>query len=121
MTTWKDSGTTLNVRWFGAVGDRATDDSAAINDAIKALGPNGGTIEFSPGTYAVSSTINLIDDDPNGNCHGIRLRGKRAMQAGAGATTILWTGSNTPCILKLWSRENMIEALTFSRSGSGIV
>ncbi len=40
----------VDVRRFGAVGDGVHDDTFAINAAIASL-ENGGTVEFSPGTY----------------------------------------------------------------------
>lgn len=43
----------LDVKWFGAKGDRSTDDTAAITAAL-AAGPN---VYFSPGIYAVSQIV----------------------------------------------------------------
>jgi hypothetical protein len=48
---------TVSVKDFGAVGDGATDDTAAIQAAID----NAGTIFFPPGTYKISDTIILGD------------------------------------------------------------
>ena len=43
---------TVNVRELGAVGDRTTDDSAAIRKAIETCAAKGsGTIHFPPGDY----------------------------------------------------------------------
>lgn len=42
---------------FGVTGNGVTDDTAAINAAITALGPSGGTLCLPAGTY-------LIDPDP---------------------------------------------------------
>lgn len=47
----------LNVRWFGARGDGATDDVAAIAAALAVAAALGGaTVYFPPGTYIVSPT-----------------------------------------------------------------
>jgi polygalacturonase len=51
-----------DVRSFGAKGDGLADDTAAINEAIKAAsGAGGGTVEFSAGSY-VSGSIHLRSD-----------------------------------------------------------
>ncbi len=42
---------TLNVRDFGAVGDGATDDTAALRSALAALPPADGVLFFPPGHY----------------------------------------------------------------------
>ena len=51
----------INVKDFGAVGDGVHDDLTAINDAINYLKPNGGTIYFPGGTYAISAPIHIGD------------------------------------------------------------
>lgn len=45
-----------DVKAYGAAGDGATDDTAAINAAVAAA-TGGGVIFFPPGTYKVTSTI----------------------------------------------------------------
>lgn len=47
----------LNVKDFGAVGDGTTDDTAAIQAAITAVG--AGRLYFPPGTYKITSTLNM--------------------------------------------------------------
>src|SRR5260370_18402228 len=57
---------------YGAVGDGVTDDTAAIQGALNALGPNNPTLYFPTGTYSISQTltlagqqnINVIGEDP---------------------------------------------------------
>ena len=45
----------LSVRWFGATGNGSTDDTSAINSAIKAsITAGGGTVFFDLGTYVTS-------------------------------------------------------------------
>jgi hypothetical protein len=51
-------GEVTNVMDFGAVGDGATDDTAAINAAITAC-PNGETLHFPDRTFKTTATINL--------------------------------------------------------------
>ena len=59
-------------QWFGAVGDEATDDYAAIMAAI-AFCPDRGTVYFIDGRYVISSGI--VIDSKN-----ITLRGSGATQ-----------------------------------------
>ena len=48
----------IDVRDFGAVGDGTTDDAAAVESALAALGKQGGgTLFFPPGQYALSRAL----------------------------------------------------------------
>jgi hypothetical protein len=50
----------VDVKWFGAKGDLATDDTVAIQNAINAMTLDAGkTIYFQAGIYKVSSTIHI--------------------------------------------------------------
>ena len=76
----------FNVRWYGAVGDGVTDDTAAIQAAITAaqaaqVDDTGAIVFFPPGAYLVSSTL-LVSKD------GITFLG-----AGAGGDTSLPSAS----------------------------
>jgi len=53
--------TVVNVKNFGAMGNGAMDDTAAIQAAINALPSNGGTVIVPDGTYLIDATkgINL--------------------------------------------------------------
>ncbi len=51
-------GQVCNIQAYGAVGDNATDNYAAIMDAIHAC-PAGGIVFFPPGIYRISETIVL--------------------------------------------------------------
>lgn len=52
---------TVSVKDFGAVGNGVTDDTAAIQAAITAVGLAGGGLVFFPaGFYRVSSTLNVV-------------------------------------------------------------
>jgi hypothetical protein len=59
----------ISVRDFGAAGDGATDDTAAIQAAIDA-GGTGCTIFFPPGTYRITSTVRIGEDRVHLRCSG---------------------------------------------------
>jgi hypothetical protein len=71
----------VNVRDFGAKGDGLTDDTAAIQAAVAAIPPSGGTICFPVGTFKI--TENIIFP---GNISAIFDRG--AMLAPASGVTV---------------------------------
>ena len=54
------AGSAVNVIDFGAVGDGVTDDTAAIQAAIDAIGVGQkGSVYFPAGTYIITDTINM--------------------------------------------------------------
>src|SRR5712691_11850265 len=93
---------------YGAVGDGVSDDTAAIQKALDALGPTNPTLYFPAGTYRITQTltlaaqqyINIIGQDPAN-------------------TTILWAGASGGTMLYLngvaYSR---FDRLTFNGSSS---
>ena len=61
---WFNLNAEINVKDFGAKGDGVTDDLAAFNAAIAALGPAntpflGQTLYVPPGTYYLSNTLHI--------------------------------------------------------------
>src|SRR5438105_7066107 len=96
---------------YGAAGDGVTDDTAAIQKALSALGPTNPTLYFPAGTYRITQTLNLagqgyvnvIGQDP-------------------AVTTILWGGSSGGTMLHLngiaYSR---FDRLTFNCQGNAAV
>jgi parallel beta-helix repeat protein len=54
-------GGVTNVRDFRAAGDGATDDTAAIKQALSAALRSRGTLYFPPGTYLISETLTVTD------------------------------------------------------------
>ncbi len=83
-------GEVYNVRDYGATGDGATDDSAAIQAAVNAAAAanasrsdmkfKGATIWLPRGQYVLSNTVNLTTTD----CAGLHIRGD-----GIGSTVII--------------------------------
>lgn len=102
----------VHVKQFGAQGDGATDDTEAIQAAIDAVGVDGGTLLFPPGTYVVTSV---------GLRPGVRYLGygatiKRPAQQGKWVRTFntarkgyMYSGDDD-------SRALVIEGLTFDGS-----
>ncbi len=72
-------GHVVNVRDFGAAGNGATDDYAAIQAAIDACGTTGGTIVFPRGTYLLDSRNAGGLKLPPGNTHQLVLWGYGAL------------------------------------------
>lgn len=72
----------LNVRDFGARGDGAGDDSAAIMAAVNALPAGGGTVHLPAGTYRTLAAINP-------GSKAVILQGE-----GWAATPVTWFGDN---------------------------
>jgi hypothetical protein len=93
---------------YGAAGDGVTDDTAAIQNAFNALGPNNPTLYFPAGTYRITQTltlaaqqyINVIGQDP-------------------ATTAIIWAGTSGGTMLDLngilYSR---FDRLTFNGQGN---
>lgn len=78
-----------NPKWFGAIGDGVTNDTAFIQaaiDAVAALG--GGSVVLPPGNYRLQSTLTIPGK--------VRLIGKGAgrvfQPVQAAATTLSWYG-----------------------------
>src|SRR6266851_3246964 len=96
---------------YGAVGDGVTDDTAAIQKALNALGPTNPTLYFPAGTYRITQTltlaaqlhVNVIGQDPAN-------------------TIIAWGGSSGGTMLYIngvaYSRFNR---LTFNGQGNAAV
>lgn len=83
-----------NVKASGAQGNGTTDDTAAIQKAINAAGVNGGKVFLPPGTYNISTPLNVT-----ANAVLIEGCGPGAtiiqLTAGfVGAAAILVTGAN---------------------------
>lgn len=91
----------VSVKDFGAVGDGVTNDTAAIQAAVNAVGTaGGGTVYFPAGTYLVSATIAV-------NYSNVYLRGEGmwntliTRNSSAFSDTILFQGGGSDATLLL--------------------
>ncbi len=111
----------FNVKDFGAVGDGAADDTAAIQacvdaamDAPVTVGIAGGDIYFPPGQYQISDAI--VFDRFTGIIRGAGAGTPPDWVGGQSShnSVIEWAGDNaTPMFLLLDSRHVTIEELRF--------
>jgi hypothetical protein len=99
----------INVKWFGAAGDNATDDTVAIQNAFdfynqrpayNAAAKVFKTVEifFPTGKYRVAAQLNYITYQ---NSEGIRLRGEGNLQS----VIIPAVGYTDTCLLNLDGSE----------------
>ena len=87
---------TLSVKDFGAVGDGVTDDTAAIQAAITALGNNNsGILEFLPGVYSITDEI-VLPSLTNCEICGSGDYGAASPPPRTNALTIIWNGVASP-------------------------
>lgn len=85
----------IDVRWFGAVGDGVTDDTAAITSAIQQA--ENGDVIVPPGTYLVSTVAFNTITTKN---RSVRLRGAHgAVYSGTGRT--VFKGSTAAEIIRV--------------------
>ena len=107
--SWKGifSGSTFNVREFGALGNQSSDDSAAIQNTINYLQSSrgGGEILFPPGNYCLkASGLSVI------------TRGVRLVGASSGGVELQTCGANiTP--ITITARRDSVEHMAVVGSG----
>jgi polygalacturonase len=86
----------LNVASFGALGNGAADDTAAIQSAINALPSTGGTVEVPAGTYMINALI------------GINLRSHTRLLLDTGATLqAIPNSASRYWVVKAWGVNNV--------------
>ena len=100
---------TVSVKDFGAVGDGAADDTAAIQAAFLAVG-DGGKVYFPEGTYITSSPIKI----GNGNARYVCGAGRYKTKIENSSSVIFNLGDTND------ASDSVIEHLNIrSRSGGG--
>lgn len=94
----------VSVKDFGAAGDGVTDDTAAIQAAINAVGTNlGGTITFPSGTFKISATLTIpysnvvLMGNGSGSSHDV------VSQTASTATRLLWDGAVGGTMVSVYS------------------
>lgn len=92
----------IELRWFGAVGDGTTDDTAAVTGFFAMLNANSQAVgSLGKGTFTFSSTIDLSTAARNirGTPGGWRTGSTRVK------TTLKWTGGASPMFTTATSRH----------------
>src|SRR5271169_2643070 len=106
FASWANVKTT-----YGAAGNGATDDTAAIQKALNSLSPTNPTIYFPPGTYLVTQTLTLTAQEY-----------VNVIGADPSTTAIEWGGASGGTMLHLngvaYSR---FDRLTFNGKGDAAV
>jgi hypothetical protein len=108
----KLSSNVISVKDFGAVGDGATNDRVAIQNAVQAASILGGIVYFPPGTYNIDSAVVLLS--------GVTLLG-----AGPSASVIRSTSASDNLIMctsaiNATIRDLQLESVVPRNSGAGI-
>jgi len=89
---------------YNAAGNGATDDTAAIQNAIDAC-PVGQAVYLPPGTYSISNTLNIS--------HRIALRG-----AGIGQTVLRYSGTAGIVMIQMHNGGNIGNAVPVTSGSS---
>ena len=105
-------GAVFNVLDYGAKGDGATDDTAAIQAAIAdAVTANGGTVYFPVGNYRISSTLVLPYEAV------ITLAGDGNYETSKG-TRLRWVGSDNSSMIDVGAYNFMRDMFLYRSGGS---
>lgn len=106
---WEHADTEIWIRSTGAKGDGSTDDTTNIQKAFN----KGGVINFTPGTYKVTGTLNYISATT-------RVRG-----AGISSTSLVFQNGSSNCLvcdaLNSCSLENIKLTGTSKTGGAFLV
>ena len=101
----------LNVRWFGARGDKVTDDSPAFAKALSALGPVGslvaGTVVVPKGDYRLTEDLVLNREiNLRGESGSGRSSASKLIFADGRGITVEMPGGQSSVIQDLYIRMN---------------
>lgn len=112
----------LSVKWFGARGDGTTADDVAIQNAIDAAAwednskpakAGAGVVFFPAGHYLLSKSLSIVAGK-TATQSNIVLQGANGGASGQYPRSILkWNGDAQAPMLKMWSRDNVVEHLGF--------
>lgn len=118
----------VNVKWFGALGNGATDDSSAIQNAIAvATGTtsspwtgNSNVVWLPPGVYAVASTLTIgtASGSSAGSANGLKIAGAGLgtnPTVSPGVVWLKWTGAVGGTIMKVRNASSItLEGINFN-------
>ena len=112
-------GDVVSVKDFGAVGDGATDDTAAIQAAITyAQTLSGCTVYFVPGTYKISATLTVTASNVLLLGSGGDMQHDVGTQGASASTKLNWAGSAGGTMVKFASPTG---ASAQKQNGGGMV
>jgi hypothetical protein len=99
----------ISVKDFGAVGDGVTDDTAAIQAAVDAVGAaGGGTVYFPAGTYSVVNGNPSAGGWDSQIAIWVKTDNVHLVGAGVGATIIKLANNGNAHVVKFGSRSGTI-------------
>jgi hypothetical protein len=114
--TLKGVANVLNVKDYGAKGDGATDDTAAIQAAINNSANNLGKVYFPIGNYKITQTLNIVGGGGVGKA-GVVLEGEYGPYSGpigSIGSRLWWGGANAGTMLKMFDAQDChITSLAF--------
>lgn len=110
----------INVKWFGARGNRDSDDTQAIQTALKAVTFEASEVYFPFGHYSITAPLYLsaqrgVVVNPT---HGIRLRGEGSTNIGY-PTSLNWYGPAGGTLLNVTGYGHRISNLRFLNDVTG--
>lgn len=108
-----------SVKNYGAKGDGATDDAAAIQAAITAIQTaGGGQLTFPAGTYNISTTLTISASNVMLAGAGGDMTHNVGTQGASASTKLVWTGAASGTMVKFASPTG---ASAQKQNGGGMV
>lgn len=123
----------LNIKWFGALGDGAADDTASFLGMVSLIAAIGGDVHIPQGSYRISSTLIIPDGSVligEGRGYEFAHRTKLLFigtgtksyaMAGATATTVANPDVGAPYLADSGTRGNSYSTLDLTASFSAAI
>ena len=102
----------VNVKYYGAVGNGVTDDTAAIALAISAIPSTGGVLIFPPGTYVTSGGFTLAYPT------AVIGYGKAGFDGATGAVSRVLCNSATATLFTVTAYHSRFENIALSNTAA---
>ena len=100
----------VDCKFFGCIGDGAADDTHALQRAIKQASKQGKVLYLSPGTYLVTSRLDIADTVTivGGHRSASKILYKGAFHTESAYDEKFWTESNAAILIRAnyWSLSN---------------